>query len=491
MATGPQPRITLPSDLGEAGPPRADRRLLLRAGLCAVLVVLMTAGTTVAAVLLQVQDVVNIVKHGQPAIPRIHSVLDNVAAGKPQTILLLGSDHRYGDPTQKDVNSDTILLVHLDPSQPATTIFSVPRDLKVSIPGHGQGKINSAFGLGGPVLTAKTVENLLGLPIHHVFVTTFTAFAKAVDAIGCVYSQVDHRYYVPPNAGYAKIDLQAGYQKLCGNAALSFVRFRHADTDFVRSARQQAFLRAAVQQARVSGLIGKVKKLVRVLADYTQTDVRSTHQILRLLKLGIESVGHPVTQITFPAILSNDPTDTYVYDDPGALQAAVHQFLHPSPPKRKVSLPHPRKHHASKPVKLQPIGGQAAAAQQLHQQAHFKILHLEQVIPGSTPALESPRAYRIRDRAGVGHAAFYWSFALGPPGQYYGLQGTTWRTPPLLQEATGTTKVAGRTATFATSGGHIIWLAWREGRGLYWITNTLTRDLSNKQMLALAAAARG
>src|SRR4051812_33022503 len=116
MATASQGGITLHA-VAEQPPPRSDRRLLLRAALCAVLVTLMTAGTTVAAVLLQVRDVVTIVKQGQPAIPRIRSALDDVAAGKPQTILLLGSDHRFAYDAlgNKQANSDTMILVHLDP----------------------------------------------------------------------------------------------------------------------------------------------------------------------------------------------------------------------------------------------------------------------------------------------------------------------------------------------------------------------------------------
>src|SRR3954447_5131082 len=119
---------------------RSDRGLLLRAALCAVLVTLMTAGTTVAAVLLQVDDVVKIVKRGQPAIPEIRSALDEVRAGKPQTILLLGSDHRFADDqvgTEREVNSDTMILVRLNPDEAATTVFSIPRDLPVEIPGYG------------------------------------------------------------------------------------------------------------------------------------------------------------------------------------------------------------------------------------------------------------------------------------------------------------------------------------------------------------------
>jgi polyisoprenyl-teichoic acid--peptidoglycan teichoic acid transferase len=463
----------------------------------------MTAGTTVAAVLLQVQDVVTIVKHGQPPIPRITSVLDDVAAGKPQTILLLGSDHRFAYDTlgaDGQANSDTIILLRLDPSEPATTVMSIPRDLQVTVPGHGVSKINAAFAEGGPVLAAKTVRQLLGIKINHVFVTTFTAFSRAVDFLGCVYADVDHRYLVPPDSGYAAIDLQAGYQKLCGPAALSFVRFRHADDDLIRAARQQAFLRAAGQQVRVSGLIGKAKRLVRVLANYTQTDVRSSHSLLRLLKLAVLSADHPVVQVPVPAVLPTDPKDTFVYYDQTQVDAAVHRFLHPpkphAPKAAKVSSAKKKsskrkKSSAKKRDVLTAAPGQRAEAKALRKEAHFSVYHLSGLVPGSAPAsVGTPRAYTIKDLAGRRHRAYRWVFSLGEPGQYYGLQGTTWTDPPLLQEATGSIRIRGHSALVATSGGKVLWIAWHRGRSTHWVTNTLTNELTSTQMVALAEAAR-
>ena len=84
--------------------------------------------------------------------------------GQPQTILILGSDQRWSDvkknnPTlarNNPARSDTILLVRMDPNQEATAVLSLPRDLKVLIPGFGINKINAAYSLGGPALTAAT-----------------------------------------------------------------------------------------------------------------------------------------------------------------------------------------------------------------------------------------------------------------------------------------------------------------------------------------------
>ena len=96
----------------------------------------------------------------------------------------------------------------------------------------------------------------------------FDGFWAAVNAIGCVYVDIDRRYF-NNSPGYAYIDVQPGYQKMCGREALQYVRFRHEDNDLVRSARQQDFLRQAKQQVGVGKLIDDRDKLVRIFGRYT------------------------------------------------------------------------------------------------------------------------------------------------------------------------------------------------------------------------------
>ena len=112
--------------------------------------------------------------------------------------MLLGSDRRPKNNVEgaaPGARSDTIILIRLDPSKNATAMMSLPRDLKVEIPGHGTDKINAAYELGGPKLTLKTVKRLTGLRINHVINVDFEGFYQAVNAIGCVYADIDRRYY--------------------------------------------------------------------------------------------------------------------------------------------------------------------------------------------------------------------------------------------------------------------------------------------------------
>ena len=142
------------------------------------------------------------------------------------------------------------MLLRLDPDREAIAVMSIPRDLKVEIPGYGTDKFNAAYTYGGPKLTLQVVKELTGLQINHVVNVDFLGFVRAVDAIGCVYIDVDRRYYhsnvgLPASEQYSEINIKPGYQLLCGKKALQYVRYRHTDTDIVRSARQQDFLSAA------------------------------------------------------------------------------------------------------------------------------------------------------------------------------------------------------------------------------------------------------
>src|SRR5690349_16883927 len=169
--------------------------MLKRFALGALLITVLTAAATATATLLEIGEDVGIIKKGAK-IPGISSVLDEVDAGEPQTIAILGSDRRWVDRNVKEAaRSDTILLIRLDPSKDATAVMSIPRDLVVDIPGHGRDKINAAYSLGGPKLTVQTIRQLFGFSINHVVNVNFGGFREAVDRLGCVYVDIDRRYF--------------------------------------------------------------------------------------------------------------------------------------------------------------------------------------------------------------------------------------------------------------------------------------------------------
>src|SRR5919197_1519693 len=196
-------------------PPRVAFGMYKRFALAGVLITLLTAGALASAGLLEVDELVTVIKNESVghAIPGLKGALDDVPAGKPQTILVLGSDRRFVDIKQDNpARSDTMMLVRLDPSKEATAVMNIPRDLKVLIPGRGYDKINAAYSFGGPALSVKTVRSLLHIPINHVVNVNFGGFQRAVNRLGCVYTDVDRRYFNDNNGsryGYATIDVPA------------------------------------------------------------------------------------------------------------------------------------------------------------------------------------------------------------------------------------------------------------------------------------------
>ena len=129
-------------------------------------------------------------------------------------------------------------------------MLSFPRDLRVEIRCPGKSsfvdKINAAYATCGPKGALVTVSNLTGLPINYIITVNFRGFRLLVDKLDGVWMDIDRRYFNDRGGpgGYAKINLQPGYQRLNGTRALDFVRFRHTDSDIYRNARQQLFVRA-------------------------------------------------------------------------------------------------------------------------------------------------------------------------------------------------------------------------------------------------------
>src|SRR3954447_21912471 len=288
---------------------------------CVVIVASIAAATS-ASLILYLSDIANALqKHS--VIEGVDPFLTRTSSSGPQTILIIGSDKRNQAISGKFGLSDTTMLLRLDPDRGAIALLSLPRDLKVDIPGAGTDKLNAAYSLGGPKLTLRTVKSLTGLDINHLVNVDFTGFARAVNAIGCVYVDVDRRYFIAPNSGTSEINLQPGYQALCGFAALSFARYRHTDNDIVRAARQQAFLREARAKVPPSRLIDDRHKLLHIFASYTSSDIDSSSQLLELLRLFINLRGAEIKQVHLNSTLG----PSYVTATPGQIHKAVNEFL--------------------------------------------------------------------------------------------------------------------------------------------------------------------
>jgi polyisoprenyl-teichoic acid--peptidoglycan teichoic acid transferase len=451
-----------------------------------------------ATILLEVAHLSDLIKKHGHTIAALGKEVTPADAGSPQTIMILGSDHRKQDQPGDRPHSDTILLLRLDPDQPATTVMSIPRDLKVPIPGHGGSKINAAYFDGGPKLALQTVKKLLSTPRHpfvvnHVVDINFRGFRRAVDYVGCVYIDVDRRYFNPVGTGYASIDIQPGYQRVCGQDALDYVRYRHGDNDLVRGARQQDFLRQAKAQIGAKQIFEKRDRLLEVFAAYTQTDrsLQDAKSLLDLGQLAFLSAGHPVREIKFPAIVPDSPTAAYVGYSRGRLPRTIDEFLSgrtaaSSTPKRSRSS----RRRSSRPAPLDNAATQGQdQAIVASRGTPFPVYYPTKVAPGAT--YQGPgRPYRLRTLDGTKRRAYRMVVEVQGVGEYYGIEGMNWLHPPILDSPDAERTIGGRKYSLFFDGAHLRLVAFRAGNAVYWVSNTLTRALSNKQMLGIAQSMR-
>jgi LCP family protein required for cell wall assembly len=440
---------------------------------------------------------------GKGDLTGIEGELAEAPPGKPQTILLLGSDKRAA--SSRDVQSgaisgtraDTMILMRLDPERDAIALLSLPRDLKVRIPGVGVEKLNAAYQEGGVKLTLQTIKEFTGLRVNHVINVDFGGFQEAVDAIGCVYADVDRRYF-NDNSGidqYATIDINPGYQKLCGRDALDYVRYRHTDSDIVRAARQQDFLRAAKAQVSVGKLIEDERRLLQIVSRYTRSDIEGRKQVLTLLKLALNSAGSPIQEIHFPAQIGA----SYVTADADEVRKVTREFLGVQAskgPRAEPELRDPEDEEKSAETSgdSELIDISAGSRQQALTVAGdtkgIRIYYPRRGVKFTTFSINSPRAYRI-----CNSGRCYRSYRMvlqrsNLIGEYYGVQATTWRNPPLLKEPSETKKIGRREFELFYDGDRLRLVAWREKDAVYWVSNTLLQSISERQMLDIARYTR-
>jgi polyisoprenyl-teichoic acid--peptidoglycan teichoic acid transferase len=333
------------------------------------------------------------------------------------------------------------------------------------------------------------VTLLTGLPINHVINVDFRGFWAAVDAVGCVYADIDRRYF-NNSPGYSYINVEPGYQRMCGRKALQYVRFRHEDNDLVRSARQQDFLRQAKQQLGVSKLINDRDKLVRIFGRYTSSDIRSTAEVLRLLKLAVFSVGQPIQEIHFQGNIGK----SYVTTTYAKVQKLVQQFLGVRGslgPRGKLKPKGRHKHGGDLGLEKADVAGKDQAVQAVQQGAGRSLPVLYPTVRTRAALYAGPpRVYKMKATNGRTYGAYRMVLKRGLVGEYYGLQGTTWRRAPILEDATEKRRIGRRTYELHYDGNRLRLVAWRTRKAVYWVSNTLLLTLSDRQMLAIARSAR-
>ncbi len=522
-----------PPPEGDGGEAPKPKRYWWRFTLASFLIIAVSAATTATAILVYLDDVVANIRQNDKVQKRLDRFLADAGDGGAQTFLVIGSDKRAGAEFAESKGlSDTAMLIRLDPDKDLISMMSIPRDLKVEIPGYGTGKFNEAYAYGGTKLTLRTVKELTGLPINHVVNVDFLGFAQGVYAIGCVYTDVDRRYYhsnvgVPPEEQYAEINVKPGYQLMCGKQALDYVRYRHTDTDIVRSARQQDFLSAARSRISVQDIVFDQGELVEAFTDYTTSDISDKETLLEVLKLLAASRKSTINEVNFPAELG----PSFVHTTQSALDAAVEEFLggetvqeakaaqrrqreeaKANKNRRKPKQKKAKKQKKQKPqVKVDSSGsdglvpaaeaGKAEAQIAVRRSRGFFPIYYPTRLPEGARFVESnpyekvvdPYVYNIKDEDGNRHLAYRMVMVaeMSDGTHYYGVQGIRgWSDPPILDDPSLTKTINGRDYDIFVDGENVKIVAWRRGDNVYWISNDLLRTLTNDQMIGMARSAK-
>jgi hypothetical protein len=300
-----------------------------------------------------------------------------------------------------------------------------------------------------------------------------------------------------------------------GKDALDYVRYRHGDNDLVRAARQQDFIRQAKDSAGVklllSGGLSEKKHLIRVFARYFRVDasLRSNHQIVSLLKLAIYlSAKNPkVNEVSFPAYDAPNPQlDTNLYVKQSDLRKVYREFMSidkaaeepPAPTATATPAPAKEKSKRKSETSSAPAAGleddrregedlAVLADPKLKFPFYFPALRLK----GSTySGPEQPRIYTLKDETGKKRQAYRLVLRAPGVGAYYGIQGMTWRAPPILDKPDRVITRDGRRLRLYYDGRKLRLVAWKTRKAAYWVSNTLTQSLSNAQMLDIASSLR-
>ena len=498
--------------------------MLKRFLLAAVLIVALTGAATATIAL---NKITGIAEEVFPKLNQINApkgVVKPVYSGGPQTFLILGSDRRVGAKDSFDRNnpphSDTILLVRFDPDQEQTSVLSIPRDLLVNITAAGgrsypKEKVNAAYTIGnrlggtrgGMVLAAETIEHEVfpGLQLNGIVDVSFQGFIKVVDTLGCAYVNVDRRYF-NQNVGstetnYGNIDLQPGYQKLCDQDALDYVRYRHTDSDLVRVARQQDFLRSLREQVSPGNEIGQIDTVAKAVGRaISSTFHASASRLIELAKLIAFSQSKPLRQVKFRTTDTNYQVGgvSYVTTTPELEQATLNDFLHghgqPSLPAASASSTRPSHHsHRGGAASSTHVPGtypsQAGRDEAARAAAHLPFALLYPTLQTGPSEQQTVRTYALSDPEGHVHRAYVAVWRQSGLGGYYDLEGTDWLSPPLFAHAR-VQSIGGRSYRLVDDGSHIHIIGWRSGGALYWLTNTLLEELPSAQMVAIAESAR-
>jgi LCP family protein required for cell wall assembly len=256
----------------------------------------------------------------------------------PTDVLIIGVDERLdaGQPSR----SDTLIALRASPWQ-GVSMLSIPRDLWVVIPGHGENRINTACFFGdsggsdrGAYLARHTIDANLAVPVDYYVRLNFQGFQAVIDALGGIHLDVeraieDHQY-PNDNFGVTSIYIPAGPQWMDGERALQYVRSRHGSGDFARSLRQQQVIVATRERLLSPEGFLRLPLVVAAVSRFVETDLPLPNMALLAFTLAVNG-----DENIHRHAIDHDSTTSWVtgsgaavlLPDPARIQPVVHAYL--------------------------------------------------------------------------------------------------------------------------------------------------------------------
>lgn len=253
--------------------------------------------------------------------PRVKSVFGDHSTN----ILLLGVDQRSGDVGR----SDTMMLLNYNAVWNTLHLISVPRDTRVKLSGYGNQKINAAYVYGGPDLAKKAVSNLTGLCVDYFVKVDFDGFAKVVDALGGVTIDIKEKMNYDDPYQDLHIHFKPGRQRLTGNKALEYVRWRGGvDADLGRVQRQRQFLDAALRRAVSPAGVLRAPLVLAALPGCLETDIPLLERPGLAVTVAIARIKG-MASVTVPGDTATIGNGSYFIADEDKLQEIISSWKQP------------------------------------------------------------------------------------------------------------------------------------------------------------------
>ncbi len=288
-----------------------------------------------------------------PSILQHQTVADVFPNQPAMNLMIIGRDRDYDDRTDQVLKSrarsDMLMVAHVDFAKSSISLLSIPRDTRAHVPGHGTTKINAAHQFGGPALSEKVVQDTFGISSDKYLALDFEGFEEAIDQLGGVDLVVDKKMDYDDNWGHLHIHLKPGFQHLNGQQAMGFVRFRHSDSDLVRTRRQQTLIAALKTKLRSPLALAQIGPMLDKIDRHVDTDL-SPAQEVALARFAHDTPRQQVRMDTLPSRpIGNDVATNWPEARP-----MIQSIFGATPPDKALVADddHHRRHHRHHPVRV-------------------------------------------------------------------------------------------------------------------------------------------